>query len=140
MNRRKLLCATAVAVLLAISMNAQDELIFPDDLPNRFSSEKELKEKVKVFAKEWRSYKVAEREYIIGQLIISTTGTTLQRITCWGKNSQSGTVSCVWNVRLNQPVKIDFDRQTSQLSVTATANTSEKGKVVASVLLTALSY
>jgi hypothetical protein len=137
MNRKKILSATVFALLLAISINAQDEVIFPDDMPNRFSSEKELKEKVQFFAKEWQSYTVSGRDYIIGRIVIFETGSTMQRITCWRKSS-SGMVTCVWNVRLFQPVKIDFNKQTSQLSVTATANTPEQGKVLASVLLSAL--
>src|SRR4030095_15148146 len=108
---------------------------FFEDFPTHFSSKKELKEKV--FASEWLSHTAAGKEFFISRVPLISFGSSRERITCCHNDVKLGRVTCVWDVRLHEvgAVKIDFDKQTSLLSVTAISNTPLKGKVVASVVL-----
>jgi len=115
-----------------------DGVKYLEDFPDRFASEKELKEKVP--AKEWLSCTVAGKQFLISRFLPLQAGRSRERITCWFNDIQSGRVVSVWEIRLSEVggSKIEFNKDTSVLTLVATGNTSFKGKILGSVNLSTL--
>ena len=133
-----LLKIIAIIALSTIFAMSNDEIKYIEDFPDHFSSEKELKGKV--FAKEWVSETVAEKQFFISRVLHLQAGRSRERITCWYNDIRLGRVVSVWDIRLNDvgPVTLKIDKDTSTLTIAGGANTPFKGKILASVVLSSL--
>ena len=109
-----------------------------DSPPNAFSSDKELREHLLV--DESHSYVTAKKKFFVCLSRYPTSGTTLERVSCWYREPDTGKLMRVWDVRLVDagPIKFDYDPKTTRLSLIAVANTPFKDQPVASVVLTVL--
>ena len=141
MKSHLVLSAIIICSALGASCNKKattSENLLSENLPAHISSEKELR--AKVFAAEWIPYSAGGKEFVIGRVPLLSAGSSRERIACWLNDTNLHEFVCVWDVRLHEigPVKVEIDKNTSALSVTAIANTPFEGKVVASVILTTL--
>jgi hypothetical protein len=138
MKPRFLLKVIAVIACSTIFAMSNDEIKAIEDFPDHFSSEKELKEKV--FAKEWLSETVGEKQFFISRVLPLQAGRSRERVTCWYNDTRLSRVVSVWDIRFNDvgPVKLRIDKDTSTLTVAASANAPFNGKILASVVLSSL--
>src|SRR5689334_6414105 len=128
--------ALLVIYLFVMSTGSSDELAkytAASELPASFSSEKELRDKVRV--DEWLECKTAEKQFFVCRSQLLSAAMPREWLSCWYADP-SGRLVRVWDTRLVNagPVKIKFDPKTSLLSIVGAANTKFKGKSVASVV------
>jgi hypothetical protein len=126
-----LACASALAALHA-------QPYWHDEIPDRFASEKELKEKV--LAAEWLSHSVDAKQFFISRIFPPAYGRSRERVSCWLDDTRNGRVIRVWDISLREtgPVDLSIDKSTSTLTITGLGSTPFQGKVLATVSLAAL--